>query len=133
MKAAGQAAKKARAHCAAKSGPRPRFIHDTHPVINIDIRQDINKAKMKRRRVGLMVAMAEAGLGIMYCPHTLTREALASGRLQRVLTGWRTPHRTLYAVWPQQQLPRKVRALLEHLSDFARQTPLLQGDEAPAA
>ncbi|MDM9558985.1 LysR family transcriptional regulator [Bordetella petrii] len=78
----------------------------------------------------LMVAMAEAGLGIMYCPRTLTGAAVASGRLRRLLTDWRTPQRVLYAVWPQQQLPRKVRALLEHLSDFAASTPVLQGAEA---
>ncbi|MBO9353060.1 LysR family transcriptional regulator [Bordetella petrii] len=78
----------------------------------------------------LMVGMAEAGLGIMYCPHTLSAAGLESGRLRRILAGWHTPRRMLYAVWPQQQLPRKVRALLEHLSDFAAATPLLRGADA---
>jgi LysR family transcriptional regulator AphB len=31
-------------------------------------------------------------------------------------------------VWPQQQMPRKVRTLLEHLAAFTAATPLLQGE-----
>lgn len=91
------------------------------------------QGRCRVNELGLMVAMAEAGLGIMYCPHTLSGAALDSGRLRRILTDWRTPQRVLYAVWPQQQLPRKVRALLEHLSDFAAATPTLQGDGRQAA
>lgn len=83
--------------------------------------------------VELAVTMAEAGLGVLYCPRTLSHEALEAGRLVRVLPNWRTPQRPLYAVWPQQQLPRKVRTLLEHLAEFAAATPLLQDDGASPA
>ena len=46
----------------------------------------------------------------------------------RVLADWRNPQRPIYAVWPQQQMPRKVRTLLEHLAAFTAATPLLQGE-----
>lgn len=81
----------------------------------------------------LAVTLAEAGLGVLYCPHTLCHDALEAGRLVRVLAAWRMPQRPVYAVWPQQQLPRKVRTLLEHLAEFAAATPLLQGELEPAA
>ncbi|MCD0505159.1 LysR family transcriptional regulator [Bordetella petrii] len=97
----------------------------------IELRPD---GRCRVNELELMVQMAEAGLGIMYCPHTLSSAPLRQGRLRRVLADWRTPQRVLYAVWPQQQLPRKVRTLLEHLSDFAAATPLLQnGDPPPSA
>lgn len=83
--------------------------------------------------IDLAVMLAEAGQGLLYCPRTLCHEALESGRLVRVLSEWRTPQRPIYAVWPQQQLPRKVRTLLEHLAEFAAATPLLQDDLAPTA
>lgn len=76
--------------------------------------------------IDMAVTMAEAGLGLLYCPRPLCDAALESGRLMRVLPDWRTPQRLIYAVWPQQQLPRKVRTLLEHLAEFAAATPLLQ-------
>lgn len=82
--------------------------------------------------IELAVSLAEAGQGLLYCPRTLCHAALESGRLVRVLREWHTPQRAIYAVWPQQQLPRKVRALLEHLAEFAAATPLLQdGPDLP--
>ena len=78
--------------------------------------------------IELAVTLAEAGLGLLYCPHTLCHAALQAGRLVRLLPAWRMPQRPIYAVWPQQQLPRKVRTLLEHLAAFAAATPLLQGE-----
>jgi LysR family transcriptional regulator AphB len=82
--------------------------------------------------IELAASLAEAGQGLLYCPRTLCHAALEAGRLVRVLPEWRTPQRTIYAVWPQQQLPRKVRALLEHLAEFAAANPLLQdGPELP--
>jgi len=78
----------------------------------------------------LAVSLAEAGLGLLYCPLMFCAEAVAAGRLVRLLPDWRLPQRPLYAVWPQQQLPRKVRVLLEHLSEFAQREPLLQGEPA---
>ncbi|MFP4592687.1 LysR family transcriptional regulator [uncultured Ralstonia sp.] len=78
--------------------------------------------------IELAVTLAEAGLGLLYCPHTLCHEAIRAGRLVRVLADWRNPQRPIYAVWPQQQMPRKVRTLLEHLAAFTAATPLLQGE-----
>jgi len=87
-------------------------------------------ARCRLNELTLAVSLAEAGLGLLYCPLSFCHEAIEHGRLVRLLPGWRAPQRPLYAVWPQQQLPRKVRVLLEHLSDFAQAIPLLQG-EAP--
>lgn len=82
--------------------------------------------------VELSVTLAEAGLGILFCPRPLCHAALEAGRLVHLMPAWRTPERPLYAVWPQQQLPRKVRTLLEHLAAFAAATPLLQGGSQAA-
>jgi LysR family transcriptional regulator AphB len=86
--------------------------------------------RCKVNELTLAVSLAEAGLGLLYCPLPFCHEAIESGRLVRLLPDWRTPQRPMYAVWPQQQLPRKVRVLLEHLSDFVQATPLLQGEAA---
>ncbi|MCW3480834.1 substrate binding domain-containing protein [Neisseriaceae bacterium JH1-16] len=85
-------------------------------------------ARCRLNELALAVSLAEAGLGLLYCPLPFCHEAIESGRLVRLLPGWHTPQRPVYAVWPQQQLPRKVRVLLEHLSDFAQAIPLLQGE-----
>ncbi|MDN0074464.1 LysR substrate-binding domain-containing protein [Crenobacter sp. SG2303] len=84
--------------------------------------------RCRLNELALAVSLAEAGQGLLYCPLPFCHEAIESGRLVRLLPGWRTPQRPIYAVWPQQQLPRKVRVLLEHLSDFALAIPLLQGE-----
>ncbi|AXK38821.1 LysR family transcriptional regulator [Crenobacter cavernae] len=89
-------------------------------------------ARCKLNELALAVTLAEAGLGLLYCPRLIAHEALQTGRLVQVMPGWTSPGRPLYAVWPQRQQPAKVRALIEHLSDFALATPLLQG-AGPAA
>lgn len=74
------------------------------------------------------VAMAKAGLGILFCPQTQCWRELESGELVRLLPEWETPAREVYAVWPQQRfLPARVRALLDHLVEFAQAHPLLGG------
>jgi len=77
--------------------------------------------------IDLAVSLAEAGLGVLYCPRTLCHAAIKAGRLAHVLPQWSSPERPIYAVWPQEQMPRKVRVLLEHLSGFIHGTPGLQG------
>lgn len=77
--------------------------------------------------IDLAVSLCEAGLGVLYCPRTLCHDAIRAGRLARVLPQWQSPERPIYAVWPQEQMPRKVRVLLEHLSGFIHGIPSLQG------
>ncbi|CAG8941852.1 unnamed protein product [Penicillium salamii] len=65
----------------------------------------------------LMQAL-EAGLGIGGLQKLIGADALASGRLVRVLPDWRLPDRYLYAVFPDARfIPDKVRKLVTHLSE----------------
>lgn len=68
----------------------------------------------------LMQAL-EAGLGIGGLQTLPGAEALASGRLVRVLPDWRLPDRYLYAVFPDARfIPDKVRKLVGRLSEVVR-------------
>lgn len=83
-------------------------------------------ARLRADEMRLAVAAAEAGLGILLCPTTLTRGAIARGTLATVLEGWTPRRRPLFAVWSQQRyLPARVRALVSHLQAFIQADPLL--------
>ncbi|MGW8393520.1 LysR family transcriptional regulator [Pseudoduganella sp. HUAS MS19] len=85
--------------------------------------------RVRVNEVRLAVMMAEAGLGIVLAPELQCHASLESGALLRLLPGWTTRERSVYAVWSQQRyLPARVRALLEHLAAFTAQHPLLTGD-----
>lgn len=78
--------------------------------------------------MNVAVAMASAGIGILFCPLTQCYRELESGALVRLLPDWEAPPRDVYAVWSQQRyLPARVRALLDHLVEFAQAQPLLTG------
>ncbi|WP_278498252.1 LysR family transcriptional regulator [Pantoea vagans] len=69
----------------------------------------------------LMQAL-EAGLGIGGFQTLPGADALASGRLVRVLPDWRLPDRYLYAVFPDARfIPDKVRKLVGRLSEVVEQ------------
>ena len=86
------------------------------------------QARFRVNEISLAVHMAKESTGILYCPYTTCSEELASGALQQILPDWQADSRAIYAVWSQQRyLPARVRALLEHLLDFAAQEPLLNG------
>jgi LysR family transcriptional regulator for bpeEF and oprC len=60
-----------------------------------------------------------AGLGIMCCALFMVGGALASGRLQRVLPGWRTDPLPVWVMYPQNRhLSAKVRVFVEWISDL---------------
>jgi len=60
----------------------------------------------------------EAGLGIGGLQTLIGADALASGRLIRVLPDWRLPDRYLYAVFPDARfIPDKVRKLVAKVSE----------------
>lgn len=84
------------------------------------------QARLRVDEMRLAVAAAEAGLGVLLCPATLTRDAVARGALSVVLDGWTPRRRPLFAVWSQQRyLPARVRALVDHLHAFVQSDPLL--------
>jgi len=69
----------------------------------------------------LMQAL-EAGLGIGGLQTLPGADALASGRLVRVLPDWRLPDRYLYAVFPDARfIPDKVRKLVGRVSEVVEQ------------
>ncbi|TPE14809.1 LysR family transcriptional regulator [Pantoea vagans] len=60
----------------------------------------------------------EAGLGIGGLQTLIGAEALASGRLVRLLPDWRLPDRYLYAIFPDARfIPHRVSALVARLSE----------------
>ncbi len=66
---------------------------------------------------------AESGLGVAQLPVQMVQEAVAQGRLQRLLPDWEVPGKNIHAVFPTRrgQLPA-VRALLDMLAEaFAQQ------------
>lgn len=84
------------------------------------------EARLRADEMQLAVTAAEAGLGVLLCPTTLTRDALARGTLATVLDGWTPRRRPWFAVWSQQRyLPARVRALVSHLQAFVQSDPLL--------
>lgn len=65
----------------------------------------------------VLVSAAVAGDGIVMEPEFHLHEALAKGRLVRVLPRWQTPELTLYAVYAERHhLPLKVRCFIDHLA-----------------
>ena len=85
--------------------------------------------RLRADEMRLALAAAEAGLGILLCPTTLTRDAMARGSLVDVLPAWQSRPRPVFAVWSQQRyLPARVRALVEYLAAFLAADPLLAPD-----
>ena len=62
------------------------------------------------------VAAACAGAGVACTPHWAAREAIAQGRLTRILPEWSADHRDLWAVFPSNRyLAHRVRLFVDHL------------------
>lgn len=69
-----------------------------------------------------LIQALESGLGIGGLQTLPGADALASGRLVRVLPDWRLPDRYLYAVFPDARfIPDKVRKLVGRLSEVVEQ------------
>lgn len=82
--------------------------------------------RFRANEIRVAVGMAKAGLGILLCPLVYCHESLQKNELVSLLPGWLPPPRDAYAVWSQQRyLPARVRALLDHLVEFAERNPLL--------
>jgi DNA-binding transcriptional LysR family regulator len=61
---------------------------------------------------------ALAGIGIALLPEFIVGEALADGRLQRVLADWQAPGIALHAMYPAtRRLPLKTRRFIDFLAD----------------
>ena len=68
---------------------------------------------------------AIAGLGLAMLPGFLVAEALADGRLERLLPEYETRSLPITAVWPPvTPMPAKLRAFIDHLTmEFSREMP----------
>jgi DNA-binding transcriptional LysR family regulator len=63
-----------------------------------------------------LLAAAAAGFGIAGCPLVIVEEAVAAGRVERVLPETRVPMGTIYAVWPRSRtLAPRVRTFVDFL------------------
>jgi LysR family transcriptional regulator AphB len=70
----------------------------------------------------LVTQAAVDGQGILFLPRPIVADALADGRLVRMLPEWETPERDIYLVWPNRDfVPARVRALIDALTEYARE------------
>lgn len=64
----------------------------------------------------VLLAAAEAGLGLVLLPRFIVGDAIASGRLVEVLPDWRPPPIAVHALYPpNRQLPLRTRRFLDFL------------------
>lgn len=64
----------------------------------------------------VLLAAAEAGLGLVLLPRFIVGDALAAGRLVEVLPDWRPPPIAVHALYPpNRQLPLRTRRFLDFL------------------
>lgn len=68
---------------------------------------------------GLLQRLAVAGMGIALLPELGAREAVASGRLQRVLSPWQAEAVPIHALTTTRLLPAKCRCFIEFLQEQA--------------
>lgn len=76
----------------------------------------------------LAVDMAADGHGLFLMPLTEGRQALAEGRLVRILPDWQGPDREIRAVWPNGRfLTARARCFLEQMERYFDSQPVLNG------
>jgi DNA-binding transcriptional LysR family regulator len=72
----------------------------------------------------LLAQMAEAGVGIAGIDRLLVTDALAAGRLRRLMPDWHLPGSTAWAVFPERRLmPLRTRVFLEAMSALLESCP----------
>ncbi|KAA0696362.1 LysR family transcriptional regulator [Halopseudomonas laoshanensis] len=77
-----------------------------------------------------LLAAAIAGLGIAYLPDPITHESVVSGSLVPIMTRHPPPPAGVYVIRPPGQYPaRKIRILIEILTEYFEQAPHLWGLE----
>jgi len=84
----------------------------------------------------LLLEAAEQGEGIVLMPDFIAHRAVRDGRLQRILTGYRTPQINVYAVYPYtRHVSAKVRVFVDYLVERMGERPswcLESGEETAA-
>ena len=106
-------------HEALMQGTEPWQLMDGDNVITVR-----PQGRFKADNGSALVAAALAGLGIGYLPNGLTRQHLVSGALVPVLPQHPTRPAGAYVIRPPGQHPaRKIRVLIEMLSEFFDRCP----------
>lgn len=77
--------------------------------------------------VELAGELASAGNGLLYAPLWACAPQLERGELVLVLPQWKADAHEISLVWPQRNVPARVRALIDLLLAFAQSDPRLQG------
>ncbi|MEO9530511.1 LysR family transcriptional regulator [Roseibium sp.] len=78
--------------------------------------------------IGLARQFAADGHGLALLPVSEISGDLQSGRLRRVLTGWRGPGRDIFAVWPTGRLlSARAKCLREYMAAFLNDCSVFQG------
>jgi len=86
------------------------------------------QGKFKADSATALAAAAAAGLGIAWLPDCITYEYVASGALVPIMTRHPVPPGAAYVVRPPSQHPaRKVRVLIEMLTEYFKRNPELWG------
>ncbi|MDP4299380.1 LysR family transcriptional regulator [Leptothrix discophora] len=91
--------------------PRPWKLSETATARTWTGRPRVHAAANSPHLLG---QLATAGLGITALPDLYAAEAVADGRLVRVLPGWQTELATVWAVFPERRLmPARTRAFID--------------------
>lgn len=92
-------------------------------------REDLHvPARTLLNDIALMRELACDGHGICLLPLSEVWEALARGKLTRVLPDWTGPARDIYAIWPSGRLLNaRAKALRDYMATYIGQDPILQG------
>ena len=78
--------------------------------------------------VGLQLALAAAGLGIVGLSERFARELVEQGALERVLPDWCLPPTTVWCVTPGRRLlPKRTSAFIEILTSMLSDGPARPG------
>jgi DNA-binding transcriptional LysR family regulator len=93
---------------------RFRQSEQAHPALDaVEIEP---QAALSANHGGTLFAAGLAGLGIMCLPSYLIEEALAEGKLERVLPEWRIGTLEIYAAMPSRKyVPARTRAFMDFL------------------
>lgn len=119
-------------YLAARGTPRNPAALASHDCLAFDDRTDANHwrfwangreyavkitGRFRANSPAAQVRMAEGGLGISRSPLYAVEDALASGRLVRLLTNFAPETYTVHALYPpSRHLTARVRALIDHLA-----------------
>lgn len=67
--------------------------------------------------MGMLLHLAEYGLGITLLPNLMAKSDMNAGRLMRLFPEWQAPEQNIYAVTATRLLPRKTQVFIDFLKE----------------